>query len=95
MEYIREKYPQFLPLYHEIYDRKDRSFWEGLDTELKAFSVGLGLDYVTNDDSMARPFETPPVVVNYFYHEEIKKSARKDAMRSGDACPAWTETEGR
>lgn len=77
MEYIREKYPQYLSLYHEIYDRKDRSFWEGLDTELKAFSAETGLDYVTNDDSMARPFEAPPVVVNYFYHEEIKKSARK------------------
>lgn len=38
-----------------------------------------GCKYVTNDDSMRRPFEAPPVVVNYFYHEEIKKSARKGA----------------
>ena len=35
------------------------------------------LHYVTNDDSMNRPFEAPPVVVNYFYHEQIKKSAKK------------------
>ncbi len=78
MEYIREKYPELQTLYHEIYDRKDRSFWEGLDTELRAFAAETGLDYVTNDDSMARPFEAPPVVVNYFYHEEIKKSARTE-----------------
>ena len=78
MEYIQEKYPELLPLYHEIYDRKDRSFWEGLDTELRAFAAEMGLDYVTNDDSMARPFEAPTVVVNYFYHEEIKKSARTE-----------------
>ena len=30
-----------------------------------------GLEYVVNDDSMRRPFEAPPVVVNYFYHEQI------------------------
>ncbi len=46
-------------------------------TELKAYAVAIGLDYVANDDSMTRPFDAPPVVVNYFYHEQIKKSARK------------------
>ena len=35
-----------------------------------------GLDYVTNDDSMSRPFDEPPVVVNYFFHEKIRKSSR-------------------
>ena len=50
---------------------------ELLDAELKAYAAGIGLDYVTNDDSMKRPFDAPPVIVNYFYHEQIKKSARK------------------
>lgn len=77
MDYIQEKYPQLVPLYQEIYNRKDRSYWEMLDARLKAFTAEIGLDYVTNDDSMTRPFDAPPVVVNYFYHEQIKKSARK------------------
>lgn len=47
--------------------------------ELKAFAAETGLDYVTNDDSMTRDFNAPPVIVNYFYHEQIKKSARKDS----------------
>lgn len=81
MEYIKEKYPQLFPLYHAIYTRKDRSYWEQLDASLKAYTSRIGLDYVTNDDSMKRPFEVPPVVVNYFYHEEIKKSAKKDTMQ--------------
>ena len=79
MGYIKEKYPQLLPLYQEIYSKGNREYWERLDARLKSFTAGIGLDYVTNDDSMRRPFEAPPVVVNYFYHEEIKKSARKGA----------------
>ena len=78
MEYIQEKYAQLLPLYQEIYDCKNRSYWTMLDKELKAYAAEIGLDYVTNDDSMTRDFNAPPVIVNYFYHEQIKKSARKD-----------------
>ena len=78
MEYIQEKYAQFLPFYHQIYDCKNLSYWTMLDKELKAYAAEIGLDYVTNDDSMTRDFNAPPVIVNYFYHEQIKKSARKD-----------------
>ena len=78
MDYIQEKYPRIYPLYHEIYDCKDLSFWKTLDKELKAVAVEIGLDYVTNDDSMTRDFNAPPVIVNYFYHEQIRKSAKKD-----------------
>ena len=78
MDYIQEKYPSLLPLYQEIYSRGNRNYWELLDVELRDYTAGLGLEYVTNDDSMRRPFEAPPIVVNYFYHEQIKKSARKE-----------------
>ena len=77
LDYIQSKHPHLLPLYREIYRDKNRSFWELLDTDLKTYAAELGLDYVTNDDSMAREFEAPPVIVNYFYHEQIKKSAKK------------------
>lgn len=80
LDYIRETRPQLLPLYREIYSRGKRSYWENLDKELKDFTARLGLDYVTNNDRIQRPFGAPPVVVNYFYHEQIKKSARKDAI---------------
>lgn len=43
---------------------------------LNRFSEDQGLEYVTNDDSMSRPFDAPPIVVNYFYHERIRKSSR-------------------
>ncbi len=95
MDYIKEKYPQLFPLYHEIYDCKDLSFWITLDKECKAFADETGLDYVTNDDSRHKGFNAPPVIVNYFYHEQIKKSARKGAMRPGDTCSAPTGAERR
>ncbi|MCI9162640.1 MAG: radical SAM mobile pair protein B [Lachnospiraceae bacterium] len=95
MDYIKEKYPALLPLYQEIYHRGSRSYWEVLDTELKEYAAEIGLDYVTNDDSISRPFNAPPVIVNYFYHSKIKKSARKGAMRSVDACSATTGAERR
>lgn len=78
MNYIQEKHPQLLPLYHEIYDYRDRSYWQALDSDLKAYAAEIGLTYVTNDDSMEWEFDAPPVIVNYFYHEQIKKSARRD-----------------
>lgn len=68
-------------------------FIDVLDTEVKGYAAEIGLDYVTNDDSMSRPFDAPPVIVNYFYHSEIKKSARKGAMRPVDACFATTGTK--
>lgn len=77
LNYIKEKYPELMSLYRDIYIKGNRSYWEMLDAELKAFTEKNGLEYKTNDDSMKRPFEAPPVVVNYFYHEKIKKSAQK------------------
>ncbi len=77
MDYIQEKYPRLLPLYYEIYTQKNQDYWKALDADLRSFAAESGLEYVVNDDSMRRPFEAPPVVVNYFYHEQIKKSAKK------------------
>ncbi|WP_283244153.1 radical SAM mobile pair protein B [Luoshenia tenuis] len=78
MEYIQKNHPWLLTLYQEIYNSGNRSYWEMLDIKLKAYADEIGLEYATNDDSIRRPFDAPPVIVNYFYHEQIKKSARKD-----------------
>ena len=67
-----------MPLCHEIYNAGNRTYWEMLDRMLREYTKQPGLEYVTNDDSMTRLFNAPPVVVNYFYHEQIKKLTRKD-----------------
>lgn len=95
-DYIREKYPRLIPLYQEIYTHKNRSYWEALDKDMRILANELRLEYVTNDDSMERESDAPPVIVNYFYHEQIKKSARKDAMypASVNSAPAGTKRNG-
>ena len=77
LAYIQARRPDLIPLYREIYAQGSRLYWEALDGSLRAFAESLGLEYVRDDDSMRRPFEAPPVIVNFFYHEEIKKSAKK------------------
>lgn len=77
MDYFREKHSELLPLYEEIYLKNKRTYWELLDAEVRAYAGENGLEYLRNDDTMKRPFDAPPVIVNFFYHEEIKKSAVK------------------
>lgn len=74
--YIRDSHPDLLPLYESIYINGDQSYWSYLDSRMHTFCIDHGLDYATNDDSMSRDFDDPPVVVNYFFHERIKKSSR-------------------
>ena len=77
MDYIREKHLHLIPLYEEIYSQGSRQYWEALDAQMRDYAKRNGLDYRRDDDSMKNPFDAPPVIVNFFYHEEIKKSAKK------------------
>ena len=77
MDYVREKHPNLVPLYEEIYIQGNRLYWETLDSIIRDYASKNGLEYVRDDDSMKKAFDEPPTVVNYFYHEQIKKSAKK------------------
>lgn len=77
LNYVAEKYPELVPLYTAIYNKNDRTYWSELDAEMREFCNTEGLLYVRDDDSIKRPFDEPPIVVNYFFHEEVKKSAKK------------------
>ena len=39
LEYIREKHPELLPIYQEIYQKGNSEYWEFLDIELKAYAA--------------------------------------------------------
>ena len=60
-----------------IYMKNDRGYWAKLDEDMQQFTKTESLLYVRNDDSIRRPFEGTPIVVNYFFHEEIVPSAKK------------------
>ena len=77
MKYISQKHPELYPLYERIYTRHDLSYWQELDRQTAALAARLGLEYRINDDSMRRDFSDPHVIVNFFYHEKIRKGAGK------------------
>lgn len=56
-----------------------------MNDRLSAFAQARGLRYVRDDDSFTQPFDAPPTVVNFFYHEEIKNSAKKGNSHAGIA----------
>ena len=76
LDYIAEKYPDLISS-TMLFTKKDRSYWAELDAQMKRFCQEEDLLYVRDDDSIKRPFDAPPVVVNYFFHEEIIPSAKK------------------
>ena len=81
LQWIHEHHPELDQLYRDIYTRRDRSYWMQLDMQLRAFCQAEGLPYVRNDDSRRSPHGEPPIVVNYFFHEEIIPSAQKQSTR--------------
>lgn len=77
LEWIHENHPELDGLYQDIYSRKSRTYWTELDREMRAYTEKEGMLYLRDDDQHRSDFGEPPVVVNYFYHEEVKKSAKK------------------
>jgi len=73
LKWIHENHSELDELYRAIYRRRDLSYWFDLNEELKEFAAALGLKYIRNDDSVKNPFDAPPVIVNYFFHEEITR----------------------
>ena len=78
-DYIRQKHPDLLSLYKNIYSDGDHSYWRRLDMEIRSHAAEIGLRYVTNDDSIRNSLDDLPVIVNFFYHDQIKKNAKPHA----------------
>ena len=77
LSWIHEHYPELDELYQEIYTKKSRTYWTALDQKIRYYTAKEGMLYIRDDDQHRAPFGAPPVVCNYFYHEEITKSAKK------------------
>ena len=77
LEWVHEHHPELDELYHQIYSTADRTYWSELDAELREYAAAEGFPYVRDDDSKRSDFGELPIIANYFYHEEVKKSAKK------------------
>lgn len=79
LEWVHEHHPELDELYHQIYSKGKRDYWSALDAELRKYATAEGFPYVRDDDSKRSAFGELPIIANYFYHEEVKKSAKKEA----------------
>ncbi len=77
LSWVHEKHPELDSLYYEIYTKGNRSYWAELDAKLRDFCQKGAFPYLRDDDSKRSDFGQKPVVVNYFFHEEVKKSAKR------------------
>ena len=77
LEWIHENHPDLDVLYKEIYSQGSRLYWSAMDSRMREYTEKENMPYKRDDDSERSEFGKPPVVVNYFFHEEVKKSAKK------------------
>lgn len=78
MDWIHNNHPELDELYYEIYSKKNRDYWNNLNEKLQKYAENNNMKYVRDDDTQMSEFGQLPIMVNYFYHEEVKKSAKKN-----------------
>lgn len=72
LDYIAEKHPDLVPLYDAIYKKRDRSYFRALEKRAAAMAQANGCPFVDNEMPCGRVPQGHPVVVDYFYHEEVR-----------------------
>jgi len=75
MDYIAERHPDLLPLYEEIYNRKDRRYFEELEKKAEEMARLNDCRFVDNETPYERVKQGHPTIVDYFYHEEVRGTA--------------------
>ena len=76
MGYIAEKYAPLVPLYEQIYNKNDMSYWMALDKKMAEYARTNGFLYVIDEEPFLRNPTGKPIIINYFYHSQIKQSAK-------------------
>lgn len=74
LDYIQEKYPDLTPLYQAIYQKGDRSYFRDLEQQAEKLAIENGCPFVDNELPYGRAEPGRPVIVDYFYHEEVRGS---------------------
>lgn len=74
LDYIARKHADLLPLYHAIYTKGDRSYFRSLEDRAQSLAEANSCPFVDNELPYGRAEPGHPVIVDYFYHEEIRGS---------------------
>ena len=74
LDYIQKCYPHLIPLYDEIYRKGDRSYFRSLENQAAQMAQKYDCPFVDNELPYGRAEPGHPVIVDYFYHEEVRGS---------------------
>ena len=74
LAYIAEKHADLIPLYDAIYIKGNRSYFKELERKAETMAKENDCPFVDNELPYGRAKPGHPVIVNYFYHEEIRGS---------------------
>ena len=69
-----ENIPDLVPLYDAIYNKGDRSYFRGLEDQAERLAQENSCPFVDNELPYGRAEPGHPVIVDYFYHEEVRGS---------------------
>ena len=61
-------------LYDAIYNKGDRIYFRGLEEQAERLAREYGCPFVDNELPYGRAEPGHPVIVDYFYHEEVRGS---------------------
>ena len=84
MNYIAEKYPELVPLYDSVYNKKDRSYFEDLERKAREMADKHGCRFVDNETPYERVEKGHPIIVDYFYHEEVRGTQNSGQRRTNN-----------
>lgn len=74
LDYIQKCYPHLVTLYDEIYRKGDRSYFRALENQAAQMAQKYDCPFVDNELPYGRAEPGHPVIVDYFYHEEVRGS---------------------
>lgn len=74
LDYVLTKHKDLWPLYREIFCFNNKRYWQILSKKIHEYANSIGLEYVVNQKLINKEFSSPPTIVNYFYHELIKRT---------------------
>ncbi len=74
LDHIRKQHPDLVPLYQTIYQKGDRRYFRELEQQAAALAAENDCPFVDNELPYGRATPGHPVIVDYFYHEEVRGS---------------------
>lgn len=93
LDYIRQKYPDLMLLYQAIYQKGDRSYFRSLEQRAARLAAEHDCPFVDNELPYGRARQGHPVIVDYFYHEEVRGSENTGRRRKRGENTTGTSIE--